>query len=191
MTNKTGNVRKWSLYNDNNHLQIKKATKHAEIIAISELLEETSPIACPTQFKPNELLKNVTLYVTVEPCIMCAWALRLLSLEKVLFSCFQSSQDYSFYINIFQVYYGASNPRFGGNGSVLSLHEKFDPISDNPEEEDKVPELPILFQSYEKVSGLLEEEAVNILKNFYGQENMNGIFTKYSYFIFMINNDIV
>ncbi len=48
------------------------------------------------------MLKNCTLYVTVEPCIMCAYALMLAGLMKVV--------------------YGCDNDKFGGTGSVLSLH---------------------------------------------------------------------
>jgi tRNA(Arg) A34 adenosine deaminase TadA len=43
------------------------------------------------------------LYVTVEPCIMCASALAL--------------------IGIGQVYYGCCNDKFGGCGSILSIHQ--------------------------------------------------------------------
>ena len=42
------------------------------------------------------------LYVTCEPCIMCAGALSLLGIHRVVFGC--------------------KNDRFGGNGSILSLH---------------------------------------------------------------------
>lgn len=43
------------------------------------------------------------LYVTCEPCIMCAGALSLLGFRKV--------------------FYGCGNDKFGGNGSILSIHE--------------------------------------------------------------------
>lgn len=42
------------------------------------------------------------LYVTVEPCVMCAAALRFLGIGKV--------------------FYGCGNDRFGGCGSVLNVH---------------------------------------------------------------------
>lgn len=42
------------------------------------------------------------LYVTVEPCVMCAAALRLLRFRRV--------------------FYGCGNDRFGGCGSVLNVH---------------------------------------------------------------------
>ena len=43
------------------------------------------------------------LYVTCEPCIMCAAALSLLRLRRVV--------------------YGCANDKFGGCGSVLALHQ--------------------------------------------------------------------
>jgi len=50
-------------------------------------------------------------YVTVEPCIMCAAALRQLGIRRV--------------------YFGCGNDRFGGNGTVLALnsdhHEDYPP----------------------------------------------------------------
>ena len=64
------------------------------------------------------------------------------------------------------MYFGASNTRFGGNGSVLSLNEKIESAED--------PNNPIFVQFYPAISGILEEEAIAILKQFYDQENMNG-----------------
>lgn len=49
-------------------------------------------------------LKGVTLYVTVEPCIMCASAMRQVGIEKVI--------------------YGCANDRFGGCGGVQSIHSE-------------------------------------------------------------------
>lgn len=42
-----------------------KATRHAELVALSALSEETT-------------LENCDIFVTVEPCAMCAAALSLL-----------------------------------------------------------------------------------------------------------------
>ena len=49
-------------------------------------------------------LSETTLYVTVEPCIMCASALRQLGIREV--------------------YYGCGNDRFGGCEGVLGVNEK-------------------------------------------------------------------
>lgn len=67
-------------------------TRHAEFLAISEFLSKL----------PASSLKQTDLYVTVEPCIMCASALRQYGIRCV--------------------YFGCGNDRFGGNGSVLAVH---------------------------------------------------------------------
>jgi tRNA(Arg) A34 adenosine deaminase TadA len=51
---------------------------------------------------PQLYFAQCTLYVTVEPCIMCAHALMLAGVGNVV--------------------YGSANPRFGGCGTVYSLH---------------------------------------------------------------------
>lgn len=70
-----------------------QATLHAELEAIDHIL--------PVFPAP---LSSVTLYVTVEPCVMCASALRQ--------------------IGIGAVYYGCGNDRFGGCGSVIGVNEE-------------------------------------------------------------------
>ncbi|KAJ1548176.1 tRNA(adenine34) deaminase [Nowakowskiella sp. JEL0078] len=80
------------------------ATRHAELVAVDDMLGVTD--FYQTEFTRSSLditerlqkLKDSTLYVTVEPCIMCASALRQLGIKKVV--------------------YGASNERFGGCGST-------------------------------------------------------------------------
>ena len=67
-------------------------TRHAEFLAISELLSAYSAGIMPF----------TDLYVTVEPCIMCASALRQYHIRSV--------------------YYGCGNGRFGGTGTVLSIN---------------------------------------------------------------------
>lgn len=67
-------------------------TKHAEFVAFERLKNENS-----------SFLKNLTVYVTVEPCIMCASLLRQLGIKKVI--------------------YGCRNDRFGGNGTILSINK--------------------------------------------------------------------
>ncbi|CDK29329.1 unnamed protein product [Kuraishia capsulata CBS 1993] len=69
-------------------------TRHAEFEGISQIVSTN-----PNSYK--DILKETDLYVTVEPCIMCASALRQLQIKRVFFGC--------------------GNDRFGGNGSVLSL----------------------------------------------------------------------
>ncbi|GAX24541.1 tRNA-specific adenosine deaminase 2 [Fistulifera solaris] len=71
------------------------------------------------------------LYVTCEPCIMCAAALAKMKIGCVIFGC--------------------RNDKFGGCGSILHVHQ-----------EDA---------GYRIVSGVLEDEAIALLRSFYSQEN--------------------
>lgn len=99
-------------------------TRHAEILAISEVL----------QSHPPSIFTSSDLYVTVEPCIMCASILRQYHVKAV--------------------YYGCGNERFGGTGSVLSIHS--DPSVDAP---------------YPSHGGLYRKEAIILLRRFYIQQN--------------------
>lgn len=70
-------------------------TAHAEMIAITEA----------ASFLKSKWLKDCTLYVTIEPCSMCAGALVLSRISKVV--------------------YGAMDPKTGAGGSILNiLHHK-------------------------------------------------------------------
>ncbi|EOD43836.1 tRNA-specific adenosine deaminase subunit tad2 [Neofusicoccum parvum] len=75
-------------------------TRHAEFVAISQILAQ----------HPASILRETDLYVTVEPCVMCASALRQFGIRAVYFGCW--------------------NDRFGGTGGVLNVHE--DPSVDRP-----------------------------------------------------------
>ena len=68
--------------------QTRNATRHAEIICLENL--------------QGTKICEMDLYVTIEPCIMCAAALRESGINHV--------------------YYGAGNDRFGGCGTVLNIH---------------------------------------------------------------------
>ncbi|KAI9648955.1 tRNA(adenine34) deaminase [Ciborinia camelliae] len=168
-------------------------TRHAEFIAIDELLSSSPKMDCGDRnenrgekrkrgqngnegddekgdgskstrcdYGPEDL-KNLDLYVTIEPCIMCASLLQQFGIRKV--------------------WYGAVNDKFGGNGGVLNIHVgngKFDG-NDAPEdgEEDgkgKGDEGKAEKQEgdYEVSGGWLREEAIVILRRFYVQENGRG-----------------
>ncbi|KAK6465132.1 cytidine deaminase-like protein [Scheffersomyces coipomensis] len=100
-------------------------TQHAEFIAVKRLYEHSKDID----------FSNIIMYVTVEPCIMCASFLRQLGIGEVI--------------------YGCSNDRFGGNGTVLSVH-KDTFLVDKP---------------YKSIGGIARTEAIQLLRNFYIQEN--------------------
>ncbi|CAH1785087.1 unnamed protein product [Owenia fusiformis] len=115
--------------------ETKNATRHAEFVAIDQVLDWCKKTDCASE----EVFKNSVLYVTVEPCIMCAGALRAIQIPLVV--------------------YGCANERFGGCGSVLSIHS------------DKLPNQGPAFKC---ISGVFQEEAVKLLKDFYKGENINA-----------------
>ena len=77
--------------------ETKNATRHAEMLAI----EEVDNWCANDGLDRRRVFAEGVLYVTVEPCIMCAAALRIVGLYKVV--------------------YGCGNERFGGCGSVLNV----------------------------------------------------------------------
>lgn len=84
--------------------ELRNSTRHAELEAIDFILAE--PSLTPqnlTWEAQSTALSTTTLYVTVEPCIMCGSALRQMGIKEV--------------------YYGCGNERFGGCGSVLGVNE--------------------------------------------------------------------
>jgi len=70
---------------------LKDPTAHAEMIAITQAAD----------YLKNERLKDCTMYVTIEPCSMCAGAMVLARIEKL--------------------YYAAKDPKTGADGSVVNL----------------------------------------------------------------------
>ncbi|PAV20499.1 cytidine deaminase [Pyrrhoderma noxium] len=80
--------------------ELRNATRHAELEAIDGILADSVLTPEPSL---GYALNTTTLYVTVEPCIMCASALRQMGIKEV--------------------YYGCENERFGGCGSVLGVNK--------------------------------------------------------------------
>lgn len=75
----------------------KNATRHAEMNCIDDTLEY-----CSTHgLDPSSVWPQLDVYVTCEPCIMCARILRHLEVRRVV--------------------YGCSNERFGGCRSVMNV----------------------------------------------------------------------
>ncbi|KAG2374877.1 hypothetical protein C9374_010251 [Naegleria lovaniensis] len=157
-------------YNKTN--QTKNATRHAEFEAFDDIFKNFSHLLTDASF-----FSKCTLYVTVEPCVMCASALLMLRIGKVICGCM--------------------NERFGGCGSVLNIHRHGIP-SDQcffkhcPNVGDTVTNLNECLHSadagkdtnhsnliinnnrlytYECLNGLFEQEAIEILQRFYEQEN--------------------
>ena len=70
---------------------LKDPTAHAEMIAITQA----------TNYLSSKWLRECTLYVTIEPCSMCAGALVLARIARVCF--------------------GAKDPKTGACGSVINI----------------------------------------------------------------------
>ena len=108
----------------------RNGTQHAEMVAITDAL---------SRGEPASTFVGSDLYVTCEPCIMCAAALAKMGVKRVVFGC--------------------HNDRFGGNGSILSVHSDALLCGGAP---------------YEVKSGVLLEEAVAVFQQFYTTENRRG-----------------
>ncbi|KAM8832292.1 tRNA-specific adenosine deaminase 2 [Spinachia spinachia] len=115
--------------------ETKNATRHAEMVALDQLLDWCRR----GNLEVSAVCERTVLYVTVEPCVMCAAALRLLHVPVVA--------------------YGCRNERFGGCGSVLDVSSAH---------------LPETGTTFKCVPGHRAEEAVEMLKSFYKQENPNA-----------------
>ncbi|MBU1726046.1 MAG: tRNA adenosine(34) deaminase TadA [Candidatus Omnitrophica bacterium] len=76
--------------------RLKDPTAHAEMLALTSA----------TNFLGSKWLNNASIYVTIEPCSMCAGALVLARIKSL--------------------YYGAKDPKTGACGSVTSIvnHKK-------------------------------------------------------------------
>ncbi|XP_068198854.1 tRNA-specific adenosine deaminase 2 [Antennarius striatus] len=119
--------------------QTKNASRHAELVAVDQLLDWCGR----RKLDAGSVCERTVVYVTVEPCVMCAAALRLLNFPAVV--------------------YGCRNERFGGCGSVLDVCS----VGGSP-----------TGSSFQCVSGIRSDEAVQMLKMFYRQENPNGVKSK-------------
>lgn len=110
-----------------------QGTRHAEMIAIDSVLLQEDAAGRGANFE------SCVLYVTCEPCIMCAGALSLLNFQKVI--------------------YGCANDTFGGNGSILSIHDM--PCGNCG------TIMSGKGSTYSSIGGLLKEEAIKLLQEFY------------------------
>jgi tRNA(adenine34) deaminase len=75
----------------NQTISLTDPTAHAEILALREAAKKTQ----------NYRLLNTTLYVTIEPCLMCMGAIVHARISKLVF--------------------GATDPKWGGAGSLYNL----------------------------------------------------------------------
>ncbi len=72
--------------------QLNDATAHAEMLAITSAMAALG----------SKYLRDCTLYVTVEPCLMCAGAIHWAQIDKIVFGTRDEKKGYSQYTsNIF------------------------------------------------------------------------------------------
>ena len=106
----------------------RNGTRHAEMIAIDGILAAGNG---------RDYFSGCTLYVSCEPCIMCAGALGLLNFRNVV--------------------YGCANDKFGGNGSILSIHKGGRGGCGGAS----------VGGTYPSVGGLMRDDAILLLQKFY------------------------
>ncbi|KAI0447180.1 hypothetical protein F4803DRAFT_356563 [Xylaria telfairii] len=129
----------------------------------------------PAPVVDRSIISECVLYVTVEPCVMCASLLRQLGVKKV--------------------YFGAVNDKFGGTGGVFRVHMNSKPVpipKDRPYQQGYGPQdLNLISKGravalpreddegdggnvepgYPVEGGYLRDDAVSLLRRFYVQEN--------------------
>ncbi|KAI8951554.1 hypothetical protein F4801DRAFT_589587 [Xylaria longipes] len=129
----------------------------------------------PAPIVDRSIISECVLYVTVEPCVMCASLLRQLGVKKV--------------------YFGAVNDKFGGTGGVFRVHMNSKPVpipKDRPYQQGYGPQdLNLISKGravalpreedegdggnvepgYPVEGGYLRDDAVSLLRRFYVQEN--------------------
>lgn len=101
---------------------VQQPTAHAENIAIEKAAEALG----------SWRLEDCTLYVTLEPCVMCSGAIVMSRIPRVV--------------------YGASDPKGGCSGSLMDLLQE-----------------PRFNHRAEVVSGVMEDECSQLLKDFFKQ----------------------
>jgi len=123
--------------------ELRNGTRHAEFEAIDAILEAHGGDRTAAGFD------RCALYVTCEPCIMCAGALSLLGFREVCFGC--------------------PNDKFGGNGSILAVHENgCAPCGGFGETERDAASAA---RTYPARGGLFAQAAVKLLQDFYIRGN--------------------
>ncbi|KAI5921734.1 hypothetical protein F4810DRAFT_676558 [Camillea tinctor] len=129
----------------------------------------------PAPVVDRSIISECILYVTVEPCVMCASLLRQLGIKKV--------------------YFGAVNDKFGGTGGVFRIHVNSKPIPKphgrpyqngyGPPDVDRISKGRVsaaprdeddgdggnVEPGFPAEGGYLRDDAVSLLRRFYVQEN--------------------
>ncbi|XP_077235978.1 uncharacterized protein LOC143877676 isoform X1 [Tasmannia lanceolata] len=118
----------------NRTTESRNATRHAEMEAIDVLLEQWLRNGL-SHLDVAEKFSRCDIYVTCEPCIMCATALSILGIRAV--------------------YYGCASDKFGGCGSILSLHTS---------SSEQFPSKVFQGKGFKCTGGIMALEAVSLLR---------------------------
>ncbi|CAK9020187.1 unnamed protein product [Durusdinium trenchii] len=119
----------------------RNGTRHCEFVASEKVL---------CRANGPDLLRHSCLYVTLEPCIMCAAALQHLGVPEVVF--------------------GAANSRFGGCGGTFHV----DKITAEGKGDSGCNAARPALRGFNSRGGILAEEAVKLLQDFYKSGNPNA-----------------
>jgi tRNA(Arg) A34 adenosine deaminase TadA len=122
------------------------ATAHAEVLALRAFYA-----AFPSALAARARLRRCTLFVTVEPCIMCAAALAACGVTRVVFGC--------------------PNDKFGGCGTLLSVHEGAAVCLYGEASAGSVAGGSAAEGGFAVVQNVRKEQAVGLLKDFYRRPN--------------------
>ncbi|KAI3869088.1 hypothetical protein MKX03_005030 [Papaver bracteatum] len=126
--------------------ETRNATRHAEMEAADYFLEQWQKDGLSKK-EIGMRFSKCHLYVTCEPCIMCAAAISILGIKAV--------------------YYGCANDKFGGCGSILSLHSRnIDHLLCGGASEMK--------GCFTCKGGVMASKAVSLFRSFYEQGNPNA-----------------
>lgn len=79
--------------------ETKNATRHAELICIDTVIEFAKK-NCLDYLK---VFEELSVYVTVEPCIMCAAALHNLNVKEIVYGCRNDRFGGTTVLNVFQL----------------------------------------------------------------------------------------
>lgn len=111
--------------------RLNDVTAHAEMQAFT----------AAANFIGGKYLRDCTLYVTVEPCVMCAGAAYWTQLKRIVFGAADSKRGYS--------HFDAGAVATAGSSS------------------DRGPHSPLLHPKTEVLSGVLEAECAELIQSFF------------------------
>jgi tRNA-specific adenosine deaminase 2 len=147
----------------------KNASRHCELVAIDDILLRPSSSNGSSNGDNSDnkrydatVFQHCELYVTCEPCIMCAAAIELVGIPRV--------------------YFGCSNVRFGGCGSVYRVagHDAAASsngnaaMTDDDDDDNSDSKQQQQQSSFGITGGIYADEAVALFKEFYSRGNPNA-----------------